>query len=46
MAMVDTAVDMVDTDMVDMVVTVLVTVVDTTVARDLPMLSQKQKPPL
>ena len=46
MAMVDTAVDMVDTDMVDMVVTVLDTVVDTTVARDLPMLSQKQKPPL
>ena len=43
MAMVDTAVDMVDTDMVDMVVTVLDTV-DTTVASDLLMLSQK--PPL
>ena len=43
MAMVDTAVDMVDTDMVDMVVTVLDTV-DTTVASDLLMPSQK--PPL
>ena len=43
MVMVDTAVDMVDTDMVDMVVTVLDTV-DTTVASDLLMPSQK--PPL